>query len=281
MRARRAAAPPHSRPEPGAGWRGWRGWSPYRDARGRAPFRGWPVRARRAAAPLHSRPETWQHAARLLRLSAVWGCSGPSTFSHIVRTLRTTAVGLGVSCAAVQVGDRPVQELGPVSNVRCGIGARFAQRKQMRRKLSCTEATSSGLWRARPRGRSPQAAQSVALWRPAPSLLPPTALVPPPARDDAPSPQACRPRKGRASRARLRQSAASAFMRSASSSIAPSTSVIGMRSGAHWARYAMSASAAWHCATASAMARSKVAATLLGYPAPRGAVLMRLEAFFA
>ena len=43
---------------------------------------------------------------------------------------------LGVSCAAVQVGDRPVQEVGPVSNVRCGIGARFAQRKQMRRKLT-------------------------------------------------------------------------------------------------------------------------------------------------
>jgi hypothetical protein len=35
-------------------------------------------------------------------------------------------------------------------------------------------------------------------------------------------------------------SAASAFVRSASFSTAPSTSNIGMRSGAHWAKYAMS-----------------------------------------
>ena len=34
-----------------------RGSLPYWDARGRAPFRVWPVRARRVAAPLHSRPE--------------------------------------------------------------------------------------------------------------------------------------------------------------------------------------------------------------------------------
>jgi hypothetical protein len=76
-------------------------------------------------------------------------------------------------------------------------------------------------------------------------------------------------------------SAATACKRSASLLAAPSTRAIGMRSGAHWAKYAISASAAWHCATASEMARSKVAATLLGYPTPRGAALMRLAAFLA
>src|SRR5262245_17687518 len=56
-----------------------------------------------------------------------------------------------------------------------------------------------------PRDRSPSAVQPVARWRPASSHLPPTALVPPPARDDAPSWQACRPQKDGASGAILQQ----------------------------------------------------------------------------
>ena len=38
---------------------------------------------------------------------------------------------------------------------------------------------------------------------------------------------------------------------------------VSMRSGAHWAKSAISASAAWHCTTASSVARLNVAPTLL------------------
>ena len=49
----------------------------------RAPSRGSPARVPRAAVPPRGRPRPGVARPRLLRLSAVSGCSGPCTFSRI------------------------------------------------------------------------------------------------------------------------------------------------------------------------------------------------------
>ena len=66
---------------------------------------------------------------------AVSGCSGPSTFSRIASASRRRGCRLGVSRAPEEIAACPVQEAGPVCNVRSVIGARFAPRKQMRSEL--------------------------------------------------------------------------------------------------------------------------------------------------